>query len=666
MAVKIPQNILNQVKLATGQSLDVPWENDYKNLASQLQSIQSNVDIYKGGSPLEANQHIYNIASTLARDYGIGSISDIGVRPVDERIYTPSERVEVQEGSPYLTEATSELTGKKVDEFYNKKTGKVIPANKFASEGAGEGYSNYNLQAVPDGKGGVLAVPVQQYSLSGASEFIAENKDILIVAAVALQVVPGLGQAVGYAVLGAGDVIAGAALAGEISAAIGISSVTAASVVTAVGSATIAASVTAAQGGTVEDVLKAGAAAGSAVGVNFAAGGGITGAAAGSAVGTAIQGGDAERVLVNAFAAGVGAGVQDAMPNNPDAGKIIGTAARTYISTGGNVDKTLLSTTATAIGTLDQPTQTSRQVGSSSSTTRTPTSQETSTETQPASAAQTAEPITVSETPIKLGDTYYYPMSNGGAAYTDDKGVNRYISASEFEADKSTFGVSDPSTVVPPAGVATTTFDPQTIVATSPDVSPVVTDLDLVNKVAEQKPTVVDPKELERVIIQGQRESNVSPVVTDVSQTEFEKKFINETVPAPVSTGPELQEVTIQETVPRPVDPVNFEQKTIQETVPKVSEVGTDVPDPTTELETEEPDKLKEDPKTVYPTVTNVPSPARPGRQPTITGASPARLLADALAAYRPAGAIEGAESGKERQNVWNEKSLRLKDALGL
>jgi hypothetical protein len=41
-------------------------------------------------------------------------------------------------------------------------------------------------------------------------------------------------------------------------------------------------------------------------------------------------------------------------------------------------------------------------------------------------------------------------------------------------------------------------------------------------------------------------------------------------------------------------------------------------------------------------------------------------LLADALAAYRPAGAIEGEESGKERQNVWNEKSLRLKDALGL
>jgi len=67
-----------------------------------------------------------------------------------------------------------------------------------------------------------------------------------------------------------------------------------------------------------------------------------------------------------------------------------------------------------------------------------------------------------------------------------------------------------------------------------------------------------------------------------------------------------------------------------------------------------------------YPTITRVPPPPPPRRAPIITGASPARLLADALAAYRPAGAIEGEESGKERQNVWNEKSLRLKDALGL
>jgi hypothetical protein len=40
--------------------------------------------------------------------------------------------------------------------------------------------------------------------------------------------------------------------------------------------------------------------------------------------------------------------------------------------------------------------------------------------------------------------------------------------------------------------------------------------------------------------------------------------------------------------------------------------------------------------------------------------------LAQALTAYRGAGEIEGDPSGKPRKNVWNEASLRLKDALGL
>ena len=44
----------------------------------------------------------------------------------------------------------------------------------------------------------------------------------------------------------------------------------------------------------------------------------------------------------------------------------------------------------------------------------------------------------------------------------------------------------------------------------------------------------------------------------------------------------------------------------------------------------------------------------------------PSTGLTQALTASRPAGEIEADPSGKKRQNVWNEASLRLKDALGL
>jgi len=504
---------------------------------------------------------------------------------------------------------------------------------------------------------------------------------------IAAIVVPGIGTAVGAAILGSS--------AAATAAAVGL---TVAEITAAVGAATISAANTALQGGTVEDVFISAASAGVASGVNFAAGGGITGAAAGSAAGTAIRGGDASQVLANAFAAGVGAGVQDTITINPDAGKILGSAARTYIATGGNIDQTLLNTTATAIGTLDDKqrpapieSRTSEQQGQAT------TAPSVVTTSQQTSTGLKLSPPTVSETPIKLGDTYYYPMSNGGAAYTDEKGVNRYISASEFEADKSTFGVSDPSTIVPPADVATTTLDPQTIVATSPNVSPVVTDLDLVNRVSGQEPPVVDSKELERVIIQGQRESNVAPVVTELPPV----TVIGErdpTVELPPVTVTGQREPTVE------LDPVTIIGKREDEVAPTVTEldpvtiVGKRDPiyelDPVTitgkreyELdpvtitgkqeddvviedtipEKEEPEeKPKRETKKIYPTVTSVPPPKRPRAPPIITGASPARLLADALAAYRPAGAIEGEESGKERQNVWNEKSLRLKDALGL
>ena len=60
------------------------------------------------------------------------------------------------------------------------------------------------------------------------------------------------------------------------------------------------------------------------------------------------------------------------------------------------------------------------------------------------------------------------------------------------------------------------------------------------------------------------------------------------------------------------------------------------------------------------------------GRQTTQLGTTlqapfyPTSTLGQALTGYRGAGEIEGKKSGKPRKNVWNEESLRLKDALGL
>jgi len=60
------------------------------------------------------------------------------------------------------------------------------------------------------------------------------------------------------------------------------------------------------------------------------------------------------------------------------------------------------------------------------------------------------------------------------------------------------------------------------------------------------------------------------------------------------------------------------------------------------------------------------------GRQTTRLGTtlqppfSPSTTLGQALTGYRGAGEIEGKKTGKPRREVWNEESLRLKDALGL
>jgi hypothetical protein len=279
------------------------------------------------------------------------------------------------------------------------------------------------------------------------------------------------------------------------------------------------------------------------------------------------------------------------------------------------------------------------------------------------------------------------------------------------------------------------TLDTQTITATSPTISPVVTDLDLVRQVSQQQQPTVTPQALEQVIVQGQgaNVANVAPVSTEITTP---RPDTTAGLPTPSVDQQTLQQVIVQGQGANVANVAPVETGLTSETVPSTAAVVTPTPEqpfptPTiiaipgqeegeapvvtdvssttlapveiqgkyeqlpeagfeeyqplpdkldsvtvqastetpaeTEVKAEEPKKEepKKETKKLYPTVTSVPTPRR-SRQPIITGASPARLLADALSAYRPAGAIEGEESGKERQNVWNEKSLRLKDALGL
>jgi hypothetical protein len=596
-----------------------------------------------------------------------------------------------------------------------------------------------------------------------------------VVLAVASLTVPFLGEIVGAAIL----------------EAVGITGATAA-VEAGVGAAALSAGSAAAQGGSVEDVLKSAATAGFASGINVGLGGGVTGAAAGSLAGTAIQGGNVDQLLVNAIAAGAGAGVQGVL------GPAAGTITRDLIKTGEVSDQTLIRAAVAEIGAFNKPGDRSAPIvegqpmapPAEAETVPTSISLDPTTETSaaaPETATATLPPVTVTAPTI--------------APTVTDVDVMKQIQTQQ-QAVPETIAPSTPPTLTEPAAALTPETTPELEKVTvsppsEPDVSPVVTDLDLIKQVSQQDPSIVTPQQLEQVIIQGQganvanvapvetaltsesapsgvtttldpvtitgkKEEPVAPVATDIveprpdttrglpaptaeldpvtiigkreeeiaptvtelppvtvtGQREPTVEFPQVTITGQKEPTYELPQVTVtgQREPVYELDPVTITAKREEEVAPTVTELDpviiTGQKEPTYELDpvtisakrdeeiaptvteldpvtvtakreeetvsplpaapevkAEEPKKeepKKEEPKKLYPTVTSVPPPKRPRAPPIITGPSPARLLADALAAYRPAGAIEGEESGKERQNVWNEKSLRLKDALGL
>jgi len=198
-------------------SNDVDIQKNIDILRAQLGGLQAigtkaGTDIYKNRSPLDADTHITNIATALATQYGVTNLTDIGVRDVIKPGYASGS----DESYTYIPDET-------VPEYYNKKTDQVIPGYKFASEGRGDGYSEYNLQAIKQADGSSIVLPIQSYNKSGFGAFQEAIAPIMPILAVAL-IATGAGAAVGGSMLGAGASAAAAEAVGSAALNLGMQS----------------------------------------------------------------------------------------------------------------------------------------------------------------------------------------------------------------------------------------------------------------------------------------------------------------------------------------------------------------------------------------------------------------------------------------------------------
>jgi len=187
--------------------------------AMQAVGLQNNVNIYQNSSPVAADRHIDNIATSLAKDYGVTDLRDITVVP--GVIPKMASQVELKNGEYVYKAGTAAAniwgTGSPLQSFhvqnkyFNSKNGKEIPAYKFASTGEGDGYSDYTLSTIRLADGKNVVVPMQEYSKSGFGAVQESLAPYLPIVALALAAT-GVGTAIGSSILGAGA-SAGAATA---------------------------------------------------------------------------------------------------------------------------------------------------------------------------------------------------------------------------------------------------------------------------------------------------------------------------------------------------------------------------------------------------------------------------------------------------------------------
>jgi hypothetical protein len=400
-------------------------------------------------------------------------------------------------------------------------------------------------------------------------------------------------------------VIVNPAIAMSVGTSMGFSGAAAA----AAGAATIQTGVSLALGATPEQAIKAGAIAGVTAGVGSevagATGSNVVGGATGSAVGTAAAGGSSQDIIRNAAAGGVANGLADA--GSASAGK----AAGALITTGGDTNAAIKAAVTTELIQAGQ--QGYRDY----------------------SATKTAE----------------LNQMNSMSPEQFAAGAQQLVETAKSQpgtqlAQADTGIVSDaPQGGMLPEVVVTATpepaFDPAlTFTGTTQPKAPS----------APSSPSATAP---------------VAPVATAPAPTPTRDQQILDLINQPPSENiPTLPEVTVTATQEKEKEPQTFTDLPTPkiDTTPVAGETPAPSEAPAGEKSAEKPSSKKTPSPITYTGVT----PLAQTLGTSFSFGSPTSGTTVGLTGERGAGEIESKETGKKRKNVWNEASLRLKDALGV
>lgn len=518
-----------------------------------------------------------------------------------------------------------EIPAQTVSKYYNKDTGQELgntygerqTGNFFGGTFAGKGNTGYGVQFDAQGN--------PQFYTQGASS--SDVKDLMPIISVALNVaLPGIGAAIGETLEAAGLVSASSAnVVGTALAKVSVNVAMGQDLTTAVKDAAISSVVQTGSISAAKEIVTAGldpklANAISSVG--------------GSIVSTAARGGNASDILTNAVAAG-GASALISMDVSPTLAKAIGVAAS------GGSTQAVLNTLASGFGgekDIKNVVAGALLPSETDTTTTTAGARDVTTPTKDDGVVITAPAGTSADQPIIdliSGKTPTTPVTQAGEVkVTDTKAQTPTI------VDTTAAPVTTPTTPVTSAGEVTVTAprDEKAIIDTIPEVKVTDTRTPTVDVTATKETTpIVDT--IPEVKITDTKTPNV-----DVTATK-ETTPIIDTVPEIKITDTKIPETVIT----APKDP------TVIDTTTTSTEDVTKTP--TDETPPYKPDVV------IFGGV--------PPKTKTLSKSITAPYfgksgLEQALTAYRPAGEIEDESTGKPRKNVWNEASLRLKDALGL